>query len=69
MLFCKHYSKVLNILMTKWKDPEPDLDPYLWLIAQKHADPADQDPDPHHCLQVLYMQQNVAAIGVRNCIL
>ncbi len=53
MFFCKHYSRLFNTLMRKGKDPDPD--PYLWRIAQKHVDPADPDPDSQHCLQVLYM--------------
>jgi hypothetical protein len=44
--------------MINGKDPEPDPDPYLWLMGpdpggQKHADPVDPDPvpdlDPQHC--------------------
>ncbi len=41
--------------MRKEKDP----DPYLWLMdpdreEQKHADPADPDPVPQHCLVPFY---------------
>ncbi len=43
--------------MRKGKDPEPD--PILWLMdpnriqdVQKHADPAEPDPDPQHWLHV-----------------
>jgi hypothetical protein len=46
MLFCRHYFSPLNTFMRNGKDPDPD----YWIRireAQKHADPADQDPQ--HC--------------------
>jgi hypothetical protein len=47
MLFCRHFFSSLNTFMRKGKDPKQELDPE----AQKHANPAD--PDPQQCL-VLY---------------
>ncbi len=36
MLYCKHYFSLLNTFMRKDKAPQPDPDPYFWLM----------DPDP-----------------------
>ena len=36
ILFCKHYFSPLNTFMRKGKVPDPEPDPYLWLM----------DPDP-----------------------
>jgi|LakMenE18May11ns_1017448.scaffolds.fasta_scaffold9653836_1 hypothetical protein len=51
ILFWWHYFRPLNTFLRKGKDP----DPHLWLMirireAQKHADPADPDPQHWFCL-------------------
>ncbi len=41
ILFCKHYFSPLKTFLRNGKDPEPDTDPYLWLM-----DPDPQGPKP-----------------------
>ncbi len=41
--------------MRKGKDPEPDLDPYLWLMDADPGEPAGPDPDPQHWILFSYI--------------
>jgi hypothetical protein len=45
MLFCRHYFSPLNTLMSKEKDP----DPQLFLMDPDPGGPKHADPDPQHC--------------------
>ncbi len=58
ILFCKHYSSLLNTFMRKEKDP----DPYLWLMDPGGPKPAD--PDPQHCFLRFYILNCDAGVQV-----